>query len=242
MVKQLTLFSLLTFFALRLNADQYVTIGTNRFGFVFEDTTLTTNMQARIIDDWKIMTNPWTNFVIDITESEGCCYGNLNFTKILSNPDIEESLICNRFNLSTNGLEKFINIEKKLSDRYKSAIQFVDSHHDKISNMSTLISAVQSSSLSCLSSNEIINICYYHNLSANIYELAAEDIKQEILNMDFFEPSILSYGKMPRNYNSHPNEAFWCWIPFRNRHTSNISHLPAIYIDNRWKLTPIVLQ
>ncbi len=58
MHKYLILSLLITLLVFTESANQYVTIGTNTFGFAFEDTTLTTNMQARIIDDWKVMTEP----------------------------------------------------------------------------------------------------------------------------------------------------------------------------------------
>ncbi len=59
MLKHLALSTLIAFIILASYAsDQYVTIGTNIFGFAFEDTTLTTNTQARIIDDWKVLIAP----------------------------------------------------------------------------------------------------------------------------------------------------------------------------------------
>ncbi len=52
MTKQLALSTLIALSAIITTAsDHYVTVCTNTFGFAFEDTTLTTNTQARIIDD-----------------------------------------------------------------------------------------------------------------------------------------------------------------------------------------------
>ncbi len=60
-------------------SDQYVTIGTNRFGFAFEDMSLSTNMQMRIIDDWKVMTAPWTNIAVSVNGNTNSIVGNLKF-------------------------------------------------------------------------------------------------------------------------------------------------------------------
>ncbi len=246
MLKQLSLLIVFTFNAMvAFASNQYVTIGTNIFGFAFEDTTLTTNMQARIIDDWKIMTAPWTNLTMSIDNiTTNIVKGSIKFDYIGLSPNFESADVNYDYYKTVDlaGSQKIL-ISKKLTDRYKIAFSFADSHVAEISKIPELLFLLQPDVLVSMPSNQMSNIFYYHGVPIENYALGANDIKRELLSYEHYTPSVLFYAEMPKDFLEHPEDALWAFIPIRDTYSTwnrkSISFATAIYIDGRWRIRPL---
>ncbi len=221
--------------------DQYVTIGTNTFGFAFEDTSLTTNMQARIIDDWKVMTEPWRYRSVKISLPTAQKTGSLFFSGVTGRPDFKEKIAAKSYALEISQSTNIV-ISRKLSDSYKSTFQLENTYSNEINKISELVRALQYENIILISSNQISNIYYYHKMETNHYELVAEQIKSQFTNLNVFLPSKLSFDVMPEGFITHPEEALWVLIPiqYKTGYFDNITYMPAIFIDGKWKIHPLI--
>ncbi len=221
--------------------EQYVTIGTNRFGFAFEDTTLSTNMQTRIIEDWKILTAPWTNKVVKISMPTEHNEGRLYFSGVTGGPDIRETIKCTSYRLDIGHPQNIV-IDAKFSDNYKKAFSFEEAHSNEIAMITELVNALQYENINLLSSNQVSNIYFYHKMEQEHYFLMVDQIKNQFLSLNVFTPSKLSYDIMEKGFITHPEEALWVVIPvqYKTGYFDNITYIPAIYIDGKWKIHPLI--
>ncbi len=246
MLKRLILSGIVSSLVFSLFASDYsVTIGTNTFGFAFEDTTLTTNMQARIVDDWKVMTEPWTNVTISVDYSTtNTVKGFLKF-KFINHPFNFDN---DNVNLSYYDImlqEDVMNIFlcKQLTDKYIMSFMLVDSHSNKFAQIDDLITNLQHEAIMSMSSNQMVNVFYYEGVPIENYTKGAQLIKKQLLSYEYYRPSVLFYAEMPKDFLEYPEEAFWSFIPIRNNYSTwnsaSISFATAIYIDGRWKIRPL---
>ncbi len=240
MLKQLALSIAITATTIVSSAsDQYITIGTNTFGFAFEDTTLSTNMQARIVEDWKVLIAPWTNGMSKVVFPENGQVGELYFNVLWDNS--VKNINCNRYKLikTTDKCRPFIKFEREFTSVYQEVLQFADSNFVAEVCMPELISNLQFNVLSNMPPQQISNYFYYHKIPANMYEAAAQDIKDNLKNAIYYQPSILTLMDGEKNYLTHPYESLWWWVPLISNETTD--YMPAIYIDGKWKLHPLAL-
>ncbi len=218
--------------------NQIVTIGTNRFGFVFEDTILTTNMQARIIEDWKVLIAPWTNNIVSIKLPTNNTNGKLKFNVLYQSS--QKNMNCNTYEIINKNDSMFINLSKTFTDSYFLAFQVVDSKLTEVAKIRELVSVLHTDILPTISSNQFHNIYYYHKYTPEMYTQYASVIKDDFLRFAFYSPSILSFSIEQPNYMTHPEAALWCWVPVVWKNDNELDYIPAIYIDGRWKIHPLI--
>ncbi len=235
MKKQIILFVIITFAAFATVADQQVVIGTNTFSFAFEDTTITTNLQIRIIEDWKVMITPWTNVVfrkyerIDPNDTDDYL---LLFLDIFTPPVFDEKLDLWSFFVKKVDGENFIPIKKNVSDAYKHAFNFVDLNSEIFYSVSNLVNAVKNDKLRDLQSHEVTNLIYKSDISYNY-----NNKKNELLNQEYYFPSVLSFTNLVSGAFDYPECAYWTLIPVgSNDGTSFYATFPAVYRNGRWYL------
>ncbi len=240
MHKYLILSLLITLLVFTTSANQYVTIGTNTFGFAFEDTSLTTNMQARIVEDWKILTAPWTNITVSINSDSG----KLDFNNIeLAYYSKKDYVDYRQYVLNKSNDKFYIIFSEELIKRYKMAFDFYDSHINEYSKISELISTLNSDALVNMPSNQVHNIFYYPERPVEVIAFSAPDIKRSLSSRTYYMPSVLFFSEMPVDLSEKGTNVLWAFIPMRSfQYQSTKGKMlfdTAVYTDERWKIRPL---
>ncbi len=235
MLKQLKLSALIALGAIITTAtDQYVTIGTNTFGFAFGDTTLSTNMQTRIIEDWSMIKQPWTNIVVRKFERVDPSDTNdylVICLDVFTPPYFYDDINLQSFIAEKEDNQLHIVLDKKISDAYKSAFEFTDSNREIFNSVTNLVNALKNDNLRNMPASEITNYLYEAD---GIY--FHDSFKRDLLCQEYYYPSVLSFTNIPAGTFDYPESAYWMLIPIRSNLFGSNTVYPAVYRNNKWYL------
>ncbi len=248
MKKQLTLMIMATFSLLTAQAvEPEITIGTNTFGFVFEDSMLATNVKMRIKEDFEVLMQAWTNVVVTSYHLNTDFAGHLIFEDTVGGPDFGNGPELGAdFNIKKLQNKRYIYLTQTNCTVYATAFELIDGHQTEYAKVTELLSALQYENLMNMSSNDFKNIYYYHGTPIENYALGMPEVLPELASRNYYPPSVLSFELNSAGYLTHPTEALWVWIPMRTRPDAEegwdttVTYIPAIYIDGKWKIHPLI--
>lgn len=213
------------FFAFCMNVVAYnLVIGTNTFHYAFEDASLSTQQQHRILLDLEVMQRPWINQVrcYNVTHEQSNSAGKIVFQNIISWPILFDEIDFVNFNFRTNGLNySEILLSKKQTDVYTNCFTFIDNHLDAWNEVLTILSHLSENTFTNYPIGYLKNFIYVQDENDDYFISHHMEYVDDLLSQNYHMPNMLGIGERPSGFLNYPTNALWLALPISDKIESN---------------------
>lgn len=217
-----------------------IQISTNRFGVLFEETSISEALRAFIVADVQRCYNAWGTNVV-VKPNLPVRHGSYIRARVFMGPYYVENPSAPEVefpeDIVTNSLGQLsLSISTGLIQKYTDALAFKTNNLDKVQAADAFVDFLSSPEFAHVTSNEVANYILYKDLPPEGYLLSGEGIVKDLTSQEFHRPSILGFYHSPNG----PDPTNLCVLVTtikRIRTPSSCFHaMPAIWHDGKWKI------
>ena len=226
-------------FSASVNAGTF-TIGTNQFEFAWEDTSLSTNVRARIDRMLLDTLVDWTNAPVDLA-TDGCS-GSVQFWELGHPPFLARVGLPNMFASSGTNGSFAISVPEPFSDACKDAFAWCDAHPEHFASGRRFVATLSALAEDSGGTNNLASSFYSPDIPEETMSSARESLLEVLRGKCYRFPVELSFGVWAGD-DDVPDGTPVMLIPFQEASigTSGSSSdrndaMPALFIDGQWRI------
>lgn len=206
-----------------------ITVGTNRFEFVFEQTNLTESEKSRIAADIAMCRHSWTNsaFVSALSDSR---IGYIYDVNVVQSPYFNPGIKFPNWIVNNSTNVPSLLVRQDVCEAYTDSFGFINAHSNIIMQAYAFVDRISNSNLVCKTMSELVD---YVLIQTNA-TVSLPAFFNGLREPDYSYPSVLSFGyyeKGPQNGGSATN----LFMVMPSKYEDTIDTVPVIWNDGKWK-------